>query len=342
MSIIDSIGSAVFGSNADRDPTYNQSIIMTDPGKKGYQNWSFKQYGNTIGDGNAVPQEYLITITSVRNRCSIIGVIQDDIKMRVESQWDVIIPAGTMSVANEYTQLITTALGKTRAVLPQFCTRRYWVGTSPLQLSLNLRFEAVHDASIEVVKACHQLQSLACPSYSAILNKDTAASIASSAESAISKVWGGLGKGVGGLINGTTAAINNAVGLTPPGPSPFISYDEIKKVTSGQSVSSIPDPSSPPDKLKGGDYIIVEIGRLLTLFNVIVKDVDITYPPRMTSQGDTISAIATVNFETYEMPTMEDLDTMYSVGQTFSWTAPGTTLPSAGPNAINPFVSRTA
>lgn len=292
--MFDNLLQSIFGGGDDNAADRKNSIYRANDPKRVTQTWPFNVYGNRTGDNGPVPDDYLITVTSIKNRCSIVGIMQDDIKMRVESQWDLVLPAGIASLANQITQAITsqTPLG-TRALIPQIATRRMWVGTSPIQMELAFRFEAVSDARSEVVMACQKLQALACPSVAQDVF-DT------------SKMTGWGAK----LVSTVNKAINS-IGLTPPGPSPFPDWkgtsDEINNLKHG----GLLDPTL-LSSFKNGDFIIVEIGRLVTFWNVIVRSVDVTYQPRMTSEGDSVSATAYVNFETYEMPTIEDLNSAYN------------------------------
>jgi hypothetical protein len=63
--------------------------------------------------------------------------------------------------------------------------------------------------------------------------------------------------------------------------------------------------------LKGGDKIMVELGRFVTFFNVIVREVSATVPIKFDPLGNPVSATVNMVFETYEMMTVEGLSDAY-------------------------------
>lgn len=251
--------------------------------------FGFAKYGYVTADGRRVPDEYLVKITSVRNRCTIIAPLQEDINMRVESRWEPFIPVRLLSAGNIFTQAVTGFLGERRSLITRATSRRIWQGTTPLVLSLRLKFEAVEDAEREVLLPGQLLQAIALPS-----DPSTGVTDLQHLKEIAKK------KGVWGVISKLPA-------LQPPGPSPF----SLEDILTGQK--SYPEMSETEvlESVKGGDFIMVEVGRFLTFFNVIVREDTLSYKVKFTSGGDPVEADANVIFETYEMMTVEGLRSSY-------------------------------
>lgn len=228
-------------------------------------------YGH-VSDGDVVVDAYKVKITSYRNNAKIIGLMQDDIQLKISSRWESIVPQNVSSIGNIATQAITRG---EKSFISKATSRRIWAGVSPIVMSLNLRFEAVTDAKRQVVDPCRILQSLALPSeYS------------SDPDKAVSKV----------------------PLLGPPGPTPFV-LETLN--TYRRSNKAIQQPPDSFDDLQGGELIVVELGSFITFWNVIVSEVNVLIPPKFTKGGDPVSATVNIVFETYEMPTVESLRSAY-------------------------------
>jgi len=239
----------------------------------------FKRFGY-VPDSKPVAPEYLVRITSYRNRTTVVGVLQEDIAMRVESRWEYLVPSALLDNANRLIQ----AVSGTKAT-----SRRVWQGSSPLQLSLNLKFEAVNNAFDEVVQPCKVLQAITLPS-----NREYEG--AWSWEASVPQVFNkekDIAKKVLGAL------------LSPPGPTPFTTKGLFTRDDTRSIDEIVGD-------LKGGDIIKVDLGRFLSFWNVIVKEVSPVFHSRFTTSGDPISADVNIVFESYEMMTVESLENAYS------------------------------
>jgi hypothetical protein len=229
-------------------------------------------YGHS-SDGGQIPDVYKVKITSYRNNAKIIGLMQDDIQLKVSSRWEPIVPTNALAIGNILTQVITKG---EKSLISKAVSRRIWAGASPIVMSLNLKFEAVVDAKREVLEPCRILQSLALPSeYSADPDK----------------------------------AVSKVPLLGPPGPTPFMLE---KLATYKRSNKAIQQASDFFDNFQGGDLIVIELGSFVTFWNVIVSEVTLLVPPKFTREGDPISATVSIIFETYEMPTVESLKSAYN------------------------------
>jgi len=259
----------------------------TSGGKKTH---AFTEYGY-LPDGDSVPADYLARITSIRNKASVVGLLQEDISMRVESRWDPFIPTAILAKGNMLAQLISEVGGGgggPKSLITKAASRRLWVGTTPMTLSLKLKFEAINDSFKDVVEPCRILQSLALPSESG--EDATATGVTTAYES------GGIG-----------AALELLPLLTPPGPSPFSLEGVLtsRKPIDELNITSIIEGS------KGGDRIMLQLGKFLRFDDVIVKEVSTAYHIKMDMFGDPISADISLIFETYEIPTVQSLEKAY-------------------------------
>ena len=254
--------------------------------------YGFSEYGYIYPDGVPIPKEYLVRITSYRLGSTVVAPIQEDIALGVESLWEPIIPSSILRTANIFVQ--ATKGGK-RSAITSSTTRRLWSGTSPMGVSLRLRFEAVKDPYHEVVEPCRLLQTMAVPS-----DPSTGRNPVNFSEIASDMKRFKFGK-VG-------EAISNFPGLVPPGPSPF-TWSEL---LSGQINYTEKNQQDFIESAHKGDFIIVELGTFLTFWNVIIREDSIVYKTKFSEEGYPISAEAEIRFETYEMPTKESLEYSYT------------------------------
>jgi hypothetical protein len=115
-------------------------------------------------DGKEIPSAYLSRITSWdRHRAAVVSPLQEDIMLKVNSQWSPLVPSSILSGVDTLAQTIT--LGGT-SIITKATSRRMWRGSSPMRLSLKTRFEAVFDPVVEVVQPLRLLCSMALPAES--------------------------------------------------------------------------------------------------------------------------------------------------------------------------------
>jgi len=230
-----------------------------------------------VPDGTKLPNEYLVSITSYRAKATITGILQENMMIGIESIWEPFIPTEMYGSVDTAVQAIS---GGKWSLITKATSRRKWKGSTPLEISLVLKFRAVEDAFKEVVEPCRILQSLALPSE---------------------------GKDAAGLS--TIADIKKAIPfLAPPGPTPFTTEDLLN-----QDAGTIRGVKQDAilQGLRGGDLIILRFGRFLNLFNVILKSARINFVPRFDIKGNPIAADATLIFESYEIMTAESLAFAY-------------------------------
>jgi hypothetical protein len=204
--------------------------------------------------------------------------------MDVESRWKPFIPTNLLEDGNALVQMFT---GGRKSLITKACSRRMWEGSTPVALSLTMRFEAIKNTQIEVVEACKLLQKMSLPSE------------------------------ISNASSGSNTLLQDVISdiptLIPPGPTPFtlsgiLDLRSMSGQNSGTRFNKI------KEGMGGGDIIIIEIGRFLTFYNVILNKVGVSIPPTMSNDGNPISATVNVVFETYEMTTTEELDKMYTKG----------------------------
>ncbi len=253
---------------------------------------------NLLPPGADIPPEYIIRISSEFESLNgsaisfIEAPIQESIKLRVDSEWKSIIPTKASAIFMAFT-------GK--SLISKKVSRRLWVGTSPIQISVTLKLDAVDDAKLDVVnKACF-IQRLILP-----------------------------------YLQATPGSINDILQLlNPPGPSPFsfdpVEFDRLEasdntgllsevwnlgKEAINKTEEAIEKLIESASKYAGkGDRITINIGRFLTFDNVIVKESTVEYYPKFTSDGSPISATINLVFETYEIYTKQDIYRAYNYTQ---------------------------
>jgi len=230
-----------------------------------------------------VAPEYLAHITSIKNRCTIAGVLQENIMMRVESRWAPFIPTEMLTTVNLLAQGIT---GGAKSLITRATTRRLWTGSSPMVLSLKLRFEAIDNPFIDVVEPIRLLQSIAIPSEG---------------------TGGGAELGDISALSKTIRLLEKLPVLSPPGPTPFTTEGMIsaKRPINELSQSEIVEGA------KGGDRIILQLGKFVQFDNVILKEATTLHHIKMDPEGNPISGEISLIFETYEMPTVQSLEKAY-------------------------------
>lgn len=253
------------------------------------------EVGYVTPDGEPLAPEYLIRITSIRNRCTVVAPMQEELQMKVGSRWENFIPSSLLGYGNIAAQIISR--GKL-SLITRATSRRIWQGSSPIIISLNLKFEAIEDPFIEVAEPCRILQSMSIPS-------DPSGGLGLPVDDLFNSVVG-LVTGESG-ISDVTNALSKVPLLSPPGPTPFtvegiLDFGGTRKLKEDEV----------REGLRGGDIIIIEIGRFLTFYNVIVNDVTVIIPPKMDINGNPVSASANLVFETYEMMTIESLKQVYT------------------------------
>jgi hypothetical protein len=246
----------------------------------GRQTFGLSEFGYTVPDGPAIPIEYLVRVSSYDLNATVIAPLQEDISMRVESRWESFLPISALAKVNVLAQ--AGSQGE-RSIISRATSRRVWLGTSPIVISLKLKFEAVSDPFLEVVEPIRLLQSMAVPS-------DPRSRTG--------------GKPAGSKI------LDKIPGLHPPGPTPFVWDNLLSNQTHYPSLS----PNDLEASSKNGDFILIEIGSFLTFWNVIVRENSVNYKIKFDPSGTPISAETVVVFETYEMPTVESLLDAYSPG----------------------------
>jgi len=247
-----------------------QKTSLKPEGAAEHDAWATYGY---IPDQGDIPLEYLVRISSFRYKATVVGVIQEDVATSVESQWDYIVDPGKISQGDYITQAVTGS----KSLITKATSRRKWTTTTPMTLSLKLKFEAINNAEHDVVSAMRVLQKMACPAESASGNNRS----------------------------GERGTLDMLPLLSPPGPTPFtlkgLLGSEVKKDYTGVS----------NDYLRGGDMIMVEIGRLMTFHNVVATRVDSIHENKYDSNGNCISGIVNFTFQTYEMATSNFIDTAY-------------------------------
>jgi len=95
--------------------------------------------------------------------------------------------------------------------------------------------------------------------------------------------------------------------LAPPGPSPYYTVKDVKNNTDVKSAIE-----AMQMVMNRSDKIVIRWGNFLYFSNVIIKTVDVRMHNRIHSSGYPISADVDVMFETFEVTTKEELESIYA------------------------------
>lgn len=282
-----------------KQPAHQTTFVKSQMSTGNSNRWNLVGY--VTADGRPIPQEYLITVTSIRNKCSIVAPMQEPIRMEVESRWDPFIPSSILNEGNIIAQAMTR--GKT-SLVTRASSRRIWQGSSPVRLNLRMKFQAVENAMREVVEPIRLMQSIALPSEPRNNGKGADVGALLSAGKDL------LSLDLANSVSHVNQFLSTVPLVSPPGPTPFSVEGilDLGEASTGQRNKE----NEIREGLMGGDIIVIEIGRFLTFYNVIVNRVVEEVPIMMTADGDPVSATVDIVFETYEMITTEELARMYT------------------------------
>jgi len=230
--------------------------------------------------GVDIPVEYLVTVedkrpevyasnAGVKQTVMITAPLQEQITTRTEAVYQPLTSVSFLASWSGLAQLLTG-----RTLISRYASRQIWSGTSPLDFTLNLKFEAINDVYKEVLYPIIELQRMSLP-FSGHKHE---------AEQ----------KTLGGFFAESF--------LAPPSPDPFI-------IAGVNLRGKLPWVKNPEGVFEN---ITVRIGTLLELKKVVVKDIHIQLQPKFSREGVPVEAMATVHFQTFEIVTKESLDNIYS------------------------------
>jgi hypothetical protein len=89
----------------------------------------------------------------------LLAILQEEISLGTESSWQSFIPSKYEPSAE--LQTMASAVGA--SLITRWTSRRVWMGTEPLKISMKLRFEADENAYNEVIVPCLGLKKLCLP-----------------------------------------------------------------------------------------------------------------------------------------------------------------------------------
>lgn len=220
-----------------------------------------------------VSSQYIISVKSDAMDRTVRALLQEDFLTSVQSTWADPSMAGMLAKFSQDTVQMVTGYG----VGSQFMTRRIWHSSSPMKLQIKLKFEAIQDAWQEVVLPCATLQQMALPSKFRFATQE----------------------------RGLAHEFFENVLIVPPGPNPFyISAEARAKIS---EVSDILGKGANWVSRRAGDIITIQIGGLMSFKSVIVRSVEVLWKKRFNKDGKSTGAVATVNFESFEIYTKDDI-----------------------------------
>ena len=217
---------------------------------------------------------YLIRISN--KNWQVLAVSQQDLNMTVDSTWATIDYLEKVSQGQQLGLL--DAAGQIMAGVSlesAITSRRIWKGTTPVEIDITLKFEAIHDEIVEVLMPTVALMQMALPTV------------------------------MGTSKNKLVKAIQDKFRLlSPPGPN--------VGDPNGTALEGVANNPNVKKFISGGDQISVQFGlgiMPLALFNsVIVKRVTPKWDmARLSEKGIPMGAEVLVTFQTYEILTKEKL-----------------------------------
>lgn len=112
-------------------------------------------------DATPLDIRHLVSVFSTAQNRRVRCPIQDQIEMRVGSDWQTIVPEGLVGALRKIDPVFQGVFGVT--TYQKFFTRRIWAGSTPLTFKLPLKFVAVKDAYTDVVLPVQSLFKMALP-----------------------------------------------------------------------------------------------------------------------------------------------------------------------------------
>lgn len=101
----------------------------------------------------------------------ITSILQEETTLRVTSDWEPFIPTGVTAFFEGVVQSVSSLGGRPTSLVNRFTTRRIWRGTSPIELTINLKFESISDTFKNVVKPVMQLMQITSPALTGVPGK---------------------------------------------------------------------------------------------------------------------------------------------------------------------------
>jgi len=261
------ISQLVSGANIQHGRyVYNQSALAISSAKI-----PVMEYSGVVPDvQGGIPPQYMVTIQNSYNKV-IRATLQESFMMSTTSDW---IPFLNPKISDNLVKL--GALFH-MSLFPRFASRRVWRGTSPIQMKLRLKFEAVNNSWQEVVLPCLRLMQMSLPGEGGI------------------KPFQRFGSSF-------TIPV-----LEPPGPSPFMLNEDVKTNFETGNLTSFTNRLN-QIVVSGSDQIRIKIGRLVEFNNVIVESVQVEYLNKFGSDGKPVGARVEITFSTYEIYTKEAIE----------------------------------
>ena len=151
----------------------------------------------------------------------LLAILQEEISLGTESAWQSFIPSKYEPSAE--LQTMASAVGA--SLITRWTSRRVWMGTEPLKISMKLRFEADENAYNEVIVPCLSLKKLCLPTQGPKIGIPVVGKVATAITSNV--LWPPgpnplIRGGIFGWAGGENIEIQ--VGL---GPRPFLYFDSV-------------------------------------------------------------------------------------------------------------------
>lgn len=213
---------------------------------------------------------------------SVVANAQAKLSIQIQNQWVNVLQALGMSGDSSSTgsvifNLATLFTGNN--FLPQLATSHVWRGSNGLEISLDLRFDAVNNALQDVVDPVKRLITFWSPTRGGPEGK--------------------ISEWFVGLVPDEYKGVISDSFLHPPGPTP---YEYLDGLASRES-------STYQQKL-----LTVAIGRALIVTDLIPTQLMWEFEERFTKEGYPISAHVQANFISYVTPAQDEILKYFVMG----------------------------
>jgi hypothetical protein len=212
--------------------------------------------------------------TNVTSGLSVIANANAKLRISIENRWVNVLEA--LGIDTEGGGLASSFAAAAQLVsgnniLPLIATSHVWRGSSGIEITLDMRFDAWTDPVADVLNPVETLVAMFSPTRGGGNN---------SATNTFNTAIGNLANlfNIKGLTGGNF--------LTPPGPTPF-SYAK----------------NGPSDPM----LITVQLGRVLTIGGLIPTTLAWEFENRFVTSGDPVCALVSATFISYVVPAVADI-----------------------------------
>jgi hypothetical protein len=228
------------------------------------------QQGGASGVNNSSGQGVTVVANATAN-----------LRLQIENRWVNILEAlGLDSISGGFVGKLVSDIAVGAQIvsganfLPTWATSHVWRGSSGIEITLEMRFDAWTDAQKDVIEPVKSLVKIFSPIAGPLNN------------AAIGGALAGIGGALGTMLSGFSTSTDNF--LRPPGPTPYEYFKNGFKT---------PAPNT----------ITIHIGNALTITNLIPVNLGWEFENRFVQSGNPVCARISASFISFTLPTQKDI-----------------------------------